>query len=164
MKTIYLEDPAATEAFAVLLAKSIREQAPASLQIALEGRLGAGKSHLARAVMRALGVGGAIPSPTYSLLESYPDAQPAAAHMDWYRLGDPMELEMLDWDGLCRETPIILVEWASKIPEVAREMDLEIELHAENAGRRLTMHPLSPVAKDLVAKIDPVLKEVHTGR
>ncbi len=133
------------------------------VQIALEGSLGAGKSHLARAMLRAWGVNGPIPSPTYSILEPYENARPAAAHMDWYRLADPLELEMLDWESLCAETPVILVEWASRLPQMARQMDLQISLAVDGAGRRLSIEALSPVGSHLLADFDPELEKGSPG-
>lgn len=167
MTGLYLEDANATDSFAALLGAQIQSLVPkpfGTITIALEGELGAGKSHLARGLLRAIGVSGAIPSPTYSLLETYPDAHPAAAHMDWYRLGDAMELEMLDWDAVNRDFSVILVEWASRIPDMDAQMDLRIELRSEKDGRSLEMKPRTPVAKGLVSKIDPILKEMRTGQ
>ena len=77
--------------------------------VTLTGNLGAGKSHLARAFLKKLGVTDAIPSPTYGLSETYSINQKlTVSHMDLYRLEDPQELEligfrdMLDDQGLLR--------------------------------------------------------------
>ncbi len=154
----YLDGPDTSAAFAQSFARHLRQQLAARklhAQLALEGGLGAGKSHLARAMLREWGVQGPIPSPTYSLLEPYADADPAAAHMDWYRLSDPLELEMLDWEGICREMPVVLVEWASRLPEMAQQMDLLCELQARGEGRQLAVTPLSPTGKYLLEGFDP---------
>nr|MBV6628484.1 tRNA (adenosine(37)-N6)-threonylcarbamoyltransferase complex ATPase subunit type 1 TsaE [Oceanococcus sp. HetDA_MAG_MS8] len=126
----------------------------AQLRVGLEGGLGAGKSHLSRAILRGLGVTGAIPSPTYSLLETYPQAAVPAAHMDWYRLHDALELDMLDWEGLTQQFPLILVEWPSRLPERHSDFELWVELAASGSGRQATLRPRSPFTKGLVKQFD----------
>ncbi len=166
MISCFLDGPEASADFARAFARHLRQQLAqrhVHAQLALEGGLGAGKSHLARAMLREWGVEGPIPSPTYSLLEPYADASPSAAHMDWYRLGDPLELEMLDWEGLCRETSVVLVEWASRLPEMAQQMDLLCELVAQGEGRQLTVTPLSPVGSYLLEGFDQELEKTSPG-
>lgn len=158
MKSAYLEGAEASSLFAARLAGEIRRYVnahDAHLKIALEGTLGAGKSHIARAMLREWGVAGPIPSPTYSLLEPYEDAQPGAAHMDWYRLADPLELDMLDWEGLCEKTAVVLVEWASRIPEYSQQMDLQLSLAVQGLGREVALTALSPIGSDLLKSFDP---------
>lgn len=163
----YLAGPEDSSAFAQSFARYLRSfigREKVHVQIALEGSLGAGKSHLARAMLRAWGVTGPIPSPTYSILEPYENARPAAAHMDWYRLADPLELEMLDWESLCAETPVILVEWASLLPPMAQQMDLQMTLTVDGSGRRLSIDALSPVGSHLLAGFDPQLEKGSPGQ
>jgi tRNA threonylcarbamoyladenosine biosynthesis protein TsaE len=95
VKAVRLENEAATVAYAQKLAKEIKP----GQTIALSGELGAGKSFLARALMRALGVTDeALPSPTFALIQTYDGKDCQVAHMDWYRLDDAGEIEML---GVC---------------------------------------------------------------
>ena len=86
-----LPDPDATDALGGALAAT----QPARAVVYLEGDLGAGKSTLARAWLRALGVTGAIKSPTYALVERYPIPGGEAAHLDLYRLAAAAELDFL---------------------------------------------------------------------
>ena len=153
MLRLSLPGPEATDAFAQRLAAALLRVGEAPWALAFEGGLGAGKSHLIRALLRALGVQGAVPSPSYSLLELYPDAALSAAHMDWYRLADPLELEMLDWADMRATTALVLVEWAQRIPEQAADFDLRLSLKTEGQGRRLLLEPLSPKSMHLVTEI-----------
>jgi tRNA threonylcarbamoyladenosine biosynthesis protein TsaE len=79
--------------------------------VTLSGDLGAGKSTFARGVLRALGVKGAIKSPSYTLLETYPLAAVTVVHLDLYRLKDPSELEYLGLADYHRDGHFWLVEW-----------------------------------------------------
>ena len=63
---------------------------------------GAGKSSLARAMLRAMGVTGAVRSPTYTLVERYALPDGEALHLDLYRIGAPEELNYLGLDDAAR--------------------------------------------------------------
>ena len=63
--------------------------------IALSGTLGTGKTTLARAIVAALGHVGEVPSPTYTIIETYDDTRLPLVHADFYRLEDPSEVEEL---------------------------------------------------------------------
>ncbi|WP_027488236.1 tRNA (adenosine(37)-N6)-threonylcarbamoyltransferase complex ATPase subunit type 1 TsaE [Allorhizobium undicola] len=82
--------------------------------LALEGDLGAGKSTLARAMIRALAGNSDmdVPSPTFTLVQLY-DLLPPVAHFDLYRLGDSSELDELGFDDAL-EDGICLVEWPKR--------------------------------------------------
>ncbi|MEN8720592.1 MAG: tRNA (adenosine(37)-N6)-threonylcarbamoyltransferase complex ATPase subunit type 1 TsaE [Oceanococcaceae bacterium] len=173
MTRIALADPAATDRFAQAFAGCLGPSARAASTgqppwlIALEGELGAGKSHFARAMLRALGVTGPVPSPTYSLVESYPEAAPAAVHMDWYRLADPLELEMLDWDALCAAHGVVLVEWASRLPDAAVAWDVGLSFAPmapnEGAGRTVDITAHTRRANALLASFDALREDISAG-
>lgn len=127
---IHLADADATAALGVELAR----QLPARAVVHLHGDLGAGKSTLARALLRALGVTGTIRSPTYTLVEQYPlPAGGMALHMDLYRIGDPGELEFLGLDA--GEARLWLVEWPERGHGALPPADLDIELALQGDGR-----------------------------
>lgn len=140
MKQLHLADAAATDA----LGQALAAHRPAQAMVHLHGDLGAGKSTLARALLRALGVSGTIRSPTYTLVERYPLADGSEAwHMDLYRIGDPGELDFLGLDE--GAASLWLVEWPQRAGAALPPVDLRIELAIEGEGRSARLLPMSPV-------------------
>lgn len=139
----FLRDPAATEALAAALAAS---QPPRAV-VYLEGDLGAGKSSLARAWLRALGVRGAIKSPTYTLVERYPLPGGEAAHLDLYRLAGAAELDFLGLDELAADAALWLVEWPDRGQGGLPPPDLRLRLAVDGAGRRARLEAASPAGE-----------------
>lgn len=95
--------------------------------IYLQGDLGAGKTELVRAWLRALGVVGTVRSPTYTLVEPYELGGRRLFHLDLYRLSDAEELEYLglrDWAGAADTT--LLVEWPERGAGVLPAADLHL--------------------------------------
>lgn len=131
MHDAFLADAETTAALGARLARHL----PPSAVVHLHGDLGAGKSTLARALLRALGVTGTIRSPTYTLVEQYPLVEGGSAlHLDLYRIGDPGELEFLGLDG--DGIRLWLVEWPERGRDALPPADLDIELAVEGEGRR----------------------------
>lgn len=128
---IALPDVEDTDALGARLAHA----RPPRAVLYLEGPLGAGKSSLARALLRALGVQGTIRSPTYTLVERYPldAAGNEALHLDLYRIGDPGELEYL---GLEQDDGALwLVEWPDRGSGALPEADVRMTLAMAGDGR-----------------------------
>jgi len=101
--------------------------------VALWGDLGAGKTTLARAILQALGVKEDVPSPTFTLVQSY-DTTPPVAHYDLYRLKSAREMEELGFeDALDRGAA--LVEWPERAPEALPPEALHVRLGMRETGR-----------------------------
>ena len=126
------------EAATISLASRLALAAPPAGCVFLAGELGAGKTTFARGFLRALGVRGAIRSPTYTLVEPYDTAGSHVLHMDLYRLADPEEVEYL---GVREEInqSILLVEWAEKGRGFLPEPDLVVHLAIADAGRDINI-------------------------
>ena len=145
---MFLPDADATIELGARLARSL----PAQAVVELHGDLGAGKSTLARALLRSLGVTGTIRSPTYTLVEQYPlPVGGMALHLDLYRIADPEELEFLGLDA--SEIRLWLVEWPERGQGSLPAADLRIELEVEEGGRRCRLRPASPTGEAWVAEI-----------
>lgn len=138
-----LPDPAATEMLAQVLATT----RPVPAVVYLQGDLGAGKSTLARALLRALGVSGAIKSPTYTLVERYPLADGEAAHLDLYRIADGAELDFLGLDELAAEAGLWLVEWPERGGGALPAADLLVALQVDGPGRAACLASGTPVGQ-----------------
>lgn len=148
MRDLFLPDADATAALGARLAHNL----PAQAVVELHGDLGAGKSTLARALLRAIGVTGTIRSPTYTLVEQYPlPAGGMALHMDLYRISNPGELEFLGLDA--DEIRLWLVEWPERGQGALPPADLRIDLAVDGKGRSCRLRPASPVGKAWVAAI-----------
>lgn len=123
--TYLLAGEQALPALASLLAKAVT--APAV--VFLQGQLGAGKTTLTRAWLRALGYTGPVKSPTYTLVEPYTVNQQLIYHFDLYRLSDPEELEAMGFRDYL-DNSLCLIEWPQKgagwLPQPALILSLEV--------------------------------------
>ena len=129
----FLADDAATAALGARLAREIR---PGDL-VLLEGGLGAGKTALARALIRTF-MGEPeleVPSPSFALVQPYRNATAVVLHADLYRLRDEREVDEL---GLFDDPKaIVVVEWPERAPSLRRLAGLAVKLDipAEGVGR-----------------------------
>jgi len=135
-------DEAATAELAAKLAGAIR----CPTFIALRGDLGAGKTAFARAFIRALPGMAAdedVPSPTFTLVQTYDSAKGEVWHFDLYRIEHPSELVELGWDDAIDEG-ICLVEWPEKAGPALPPDRLEVEItRAEGIeARHMTIRAL----------------------
>ncbi len=101
----------------------------------LSGPIGAGKSHLARSIIHALlGAGVEVPSPTFTLVQTYDGPEFEIWHADLYRLNLPEEAEELGlFDAFA--TALCLVEWPDRLGDEAPAGALHIDLQSSGDGR-----------------------------
>jgi len=131
--------PHETEGLARTLALYAR---PGSVLL-LEGDLGAGKSTFARAFIRALAGGNEsfdIPSPTFSLVQTYDNTRVPVAHVDLYRLSADAEAEELGLDELAR-THVLLIEWPRAAQKTISPDTLHLALSGSGEKRRIGLTP-----------------------
>ncbi|WP_296337516.1 tRNA (adenosine(37)-N6)-threonylcarbamoyltransferase complex ATPase subunit type 1 TsaE [Reyranella sp.] len=131
-----LPDEAATERLGAALAERLR---PRDV-VALVGGLGAGKTTLARAILRAASGEPAliVPSPTFTLVEVYDTPRGAFWHFDLYRMEEPEQVFELGWEE-ARTDGIALVEWAERLGPLLPHERLTVTLSIEGEGRRATL-------------------------
>jgi tRNA threonylcarbamoyladenosine biosynthesis protein TsaE len=132
---IRLADAAATEAFGEALGRQLR----GGDVVALQGGLGAGKTTLARGVLRGLGHRGDVTSPTFPIVLTYepPDTRLPAWHVDLYRIEDEAELEELGLDE-ARVDGVLLIEWPERLPALWPETLRLTLAEPAGGGRALT--------------------------
>ncbi len=129
--TYELADETALAALAAKVAASAR----AGDLIALRGPLGVGKTTFARAFIRAFGGTEDVPSPTFTLVQTYDLAPCAVWHYDVYRLDHEDELWELGIEDALAEG-IVLMEWPERVEALLPEARLDIELAFADGGRR----------------------------
>ncbi|MBE0578909.1 MAG: tRNA (adenosine(37)-N6)-threonylcarbamoyltransferase complex ATPase subunit type 1 TsaE [Devosia sp.] len=141
MSQTFLPDDAATAELGASLAREL----VAGDIVLLEGDLGAGKTALARAIIRSLAGDPAleVPSPTFALVQPYDTPAGPVLHADLYRLGDPREVDELGL--LDNPQAIVLVEWAARAPEIvaAATVVVALAIPPGGAGRLVSVTRLT---------------------
>lgn len=142
-----LADERQTEGWGQMLAAALPQTTleKQAFLITLHGDLGAGKTTLTRAVLRALGVKGRIKSPTYPLVETYNLPRYPVYHFDLYRFSSPDQWFDAGFDDIFASPGLMLIEW----PEQASgalppaDLDLRLSLTDSTEARHLAVHALS---------------------
>lgn len=140
-----MEGEAETEALGRRLATVLK---PGDV-VALEGNLGAGKTALARGILRGLGFQGDVASPTFPIVQAYepPEVPFPVWHIDLYRIEEARELEELALDDARYDTAL-LIEWPERLGEKLWRDSLILSLERVGEG-----------ARALTAKVPPAWEE-----
>ncbi|MDK4574278.1 tRNA (adenosine(37)-N6)-threonylcarbamoyltransferase complex ATPase subunit type 1 TsaE [Kingella kingae] len=143
LHTQFLADESETLALGTSWASSLH----APLVVYLQGDLGAGKTTFTRGLLHGMGHDGAVKSPTYAIVESYPLAQQTVHHFDLYRFATPDEWEDAGLDDLIANS-ICLIEWAEQGGDYVPAPDLLIQLTHQENGRLCTIKAVSAQGKE----------------
>jgi tRNA threonylcarbamoyladenosine biosynthesis protein TsaE len=113
---------------------------------AINGNLGAGKTHLIKGIVRGLSEegedGSLVCSPTFVLVKEYLDGRLDVYHIDAYRLETSREFENLGFDDMCGPGSVVLVEWANRVDkalEGIERVDVEIR-HTGETSREIIIN------------------------
>lgn len=136
MIEIDLPEETATQALGTRMAALLK----AGDFVALYGGLGAGKTTLSRGIIRALlGADVEVPSPTYTLVQTYEVAEFALWHFDLYRIENALALTELGWDETA--DGVALVEWPERAAGHLPKWRLDIWLSEYGTGRKARLEP-----------------------
>lgn len=122
--------------------------------IYLEGDLGAGKTTLSRGLLRALGISGAVKSPTFSIVEIYELARGTVFHLDLYRLADPEEVMYLGIEDQRGADDVLLIEWPNHGRGALPPADLIIELSHHGEQRLFRAAAMTAKGGELLGAIE----------
>ena len=109
--------------------------------IALQGDLGTGKTTLAQAICRGVGILEDVTSPTFALVNEYHVDRGSVFHLDLYRLNGPADLTNLAWDDIINSGEIVIIEWperaGDRLPDEAKHVRLDY-IAGDDSRRLLT--------------------------
>ena len=151
-----LVDEKATVAFGGELHDVIRRLCGESAVVYLHGDLGAGKTTLVRGILRLMNHGGAVKSPTYTLVEPDELADLKVFHFDLYRLADPEELEFIGIRDYVEPGAVCIVEWPDRGADLIPSPDLSLTLEKDGKGRKITMMGRSPAGQTMLGELTKI--------
>jgi len=141
-----------TEEETIALGEKLAAELPAKMVVLLIGQLGAGKTTLAKGIVKGLGAAQPddVSSPTFTLIHEY---SASVFHIDLYRLDTPAQVATLGLDEIFDRPAVVLIEWGERFLELMPERRIEIMLRAtEESSReievRSTMELVPPPCKD----------------
>jgi tRNA threonylcarbamoyladenosine biosynthesis protein TsaE len=120
--------------------------------IYLQGDLGAGKTTLARGVLRGLGYAGKVRSPTFTLVELYKFSKLYLYHFDFYRFDHPRELDDTGFRECFTPESAALVEWPEKASGLPAP-DVTASMHLEDSGRRIEIYAQTEAGRRCIEQL-----------
>lgn len=123
------------------------------MAVYLSGDLGAGKTTLARGLLRGLGYRGKVKSPTFTLVEVYEISRLYLYHFDFYRFNDPRELGEAGFREYFNSDSVCLVEWPEKAAAGLPAADVKILMQIEGSGRRVEIFAETEAGKLCIERL-----------
>ena len=139
MNKIYLENDESTNKLGALISEKLKEINKSTIEIHLEGDLGAGKTFLTRSIISNSGWSGLVKSPTYTLCEEYDLGDVIFLHIDLYRTNESEDIHIFDLDRKTHLKKIIIIEWPEKLA-IKRNFDLKISFEHFEKGRNVLIN------------------------
>ena len=149
MKNIDLKDDEATNKLGEIISKNLKNINKSSIEIHLEGDLGAGKTFLTRSIISNSGWEGLVKSPTYTLCEEYDLGDLIFLHIDLYRTDELEDIHIFNLDRKTHAKKIIIIEWPQKLV-LKRNFDLKISFEHFDKGRKVSINDESGLFTDLI--------------
>ena len=149
MNKIYLENDESTNKLGALISEKLKEINKSSIEIHLEGDLGAGKTFLTRSIISNSGWSGLVKSPTYTLCEEYDLGDVIFLHIDLYRTDEPEDIHIFDLDRKTHLKKIIIIEWPQKLV-IKRNFDLKISFAHFEDGRKVLINDNDELFSNLI--------------
>ena len=149
MNKIYLENYESTNKLGALISEKLKEINKSTIEIHLEGDLGAGKTFLTRSIISNSGWSGLVKSPTYTLCEEYDLGDVIFLHIDLYRTDEPEDIHIFDLDRKTHLKKIIIIEWPQKLA-VKRNFDLKISFEHFDDGRKVSINDNDKLFSSLI--------------
>ena len=118
----------------IALGERLARELPPRCVVLLIGDLGAGKTTLAKGIVKGLGAAAPeeVSSPTYTLIHEY---SPRVYHVDLYRLEEPREVLTLGLDEILERDAVVLIEWGDRFPQMLPAERIEIEMREATRAR-----------------------------
>jgi len=149
MNKIYLENDESTNKLGALVSEKLKEINKSTIEIHLEGDLGAGKTFLTRSIISNSGWSGLVKSPTYTLCEEYDLGDVIFLHIDLYRTDEPEDIHIFDLDRKTHLKKIIIIEWPQKLA-IKRNFDLKISFEHFKDGRKVLINDNDELFSSLI--------------
>ena len=121
--------------------------------ITLHGDLGTGKTTIVRGALESLGITSGVRSPTYTLIEHYPQPVLSVAHFDLYRLADPEELEYLGYRDYLQSDTLCLIEWPERAEGYLHQVGLQIHIEYAQDCRDIQLQPADSWGQGIVHRL-----------
>ena len=149
MNKIYLENDESTNKLGALISEKLKEIKKSTIEIHLEGDLGAGKTFLTRSIISNSGWSGLVKSPTYTLCEEYDLGDVIFLHIDLYRTDEQEDIHIFDLDRKTHLKKIIIIEWPQKLA-IKRNFDLKISFEHFEDGRKVLINDNDELFSSLI--------------